>query len=55
MTIQDWIEEQENDRRLSTEQFYARLKSAVIELQDRLACADADGIDLDHVQPEELE
>lgn len=47
MTIQDWIEQLENDRDLSLEEFYATLKSAIIELQDRLVCAESDGIGID--------
>lgn len=51
-SIEEWIREQENDDSLTTEQFYARLKGAVIELQERLGCAEADGVDLSAIDAE---
>ncbi len=53
MTIQEWIEKQEADKSLTTEQMYARFKNAIIVLEDRLLCADADGVDLENVDVED--
>lgn len=53
MNIQEWLRQQEGDHSLTMEQFYARLKSAIIELQDRLACAKDDGVDLNEIDPED--
>jgi len=53
MTIHEWIEKLETNDSLSVEQFYARLKDASLVLQERLDCAEADGVDLDNVALDE--
>jgi|TARA_Y100000034_G_scaffold121388_1_gene165530 hypothetical protein len=46
MKIEEWISKLERDRRLTQRQFYAVLKNAINALEDRLSCAESDGVDL---------
>lgn len=49
ITIGEWIAQLEEEDGLSIEEFYGKLKSAQLAIEERLSTADADGVDLDMV------
>lgn len=51
--IHEWITEQEADRSMTLEQFYARIKGAVYALHERLAVGHDEDIDIDNLEGEE--
>ena len=55
MHIEEWITRLDEDRSIDTREVYARLKAAKLAIDERLGCAESDGIDLDGLEPSDWE
>jgi len=53
MTIKEWLHDLEQDRSLTIEEFYAKVKGAIGVLTERLECADADGVNISDIEEDE--
>jgi len=52
MTIQEWISELEEED-MGLNEFYSKLLAAKQEIEDRLALAEGDGVDLDNLDEDD--